>query len=145
MATIDSSMLSVTYGAILASSSIIKQKFWDCMEQLEDNPSGFPELDDVPERIRTAYANLTWRKIYLESNKHSFRLVFAQLEVFRGQGHTQTILDAFLCKRGYPIDWDSVDNWLENHSLGQLIPVSNTLLGHHQGDYQVAESGDGRL
>ena len=86
MATIDSSMLSVTYGAILASSSIIKQKFWDCMEQLEDNPSGFPELDDVPERIRTAYANLTWRKIYLESNKHSFRLGSAQLEVFRGQG-----------------------------------------------------------
>lgn len=113
MASIDTSHVERALRAMLASSSVIKRLLRDCLEQLESDPGSFPELEDVPERIRTAYANVTLRKVYLESNKHSFRLIFAHWKVSENTEHVD-VLYAFPRKRGYQIDWDCVDAWLED-------------------------------
>ncbi len=112
MATIDTSLVEREIRVILASSNIIKRLLRDTMEQLEAAPGSFPQLEDVPGHIRTAYPNVTMRKAKIESNKHSFRLVFAHWKLADGREHVD-ILYAFPRKRGYSIDWNWVDRWME--------------------------------
>jgi hypothetical protein len=112
MATVDTSLVEREIRVILASSNVIKRLLRDTLEQLETAPGSFPKLEDVPEKIRTAYPNVTLRKAKLESNKHSFRLVFAHWKLADEHEHVD-VLYAFPRKRGYSIDWKWVDSWME--------------------------------
>ena len=112
MATIDTSLVAREIRVILASSKVIKRLLRDTMEQLETDPGSFPKLEDVPEKIRSTYPNVTLRKAKIESGKHSFRLVFAHWKLADEREHVD-VLYAFPRKRGYPIDWEWVDSWME--------------------------------
>ena len=112
MATLDTSYVRQELFAIRDSSNAIKHLLHEALERLESNPGSFPELKDVPRRIRVAYPNVAMRKVVLESGKHSFRLVLAHWE--RTHDHVD-VLYAFPRLRGYPIDWDEVEKWLKSH------------------------------
>ncbi len=111
MATIDMSAVRQELLAIRDSSNAIKQSLRKVLEQLETDPSTFPELDFVPGSLQSAYPNITLRKVVLESGKHSFRLVVAHWTL-NPEDHVDGLY-AFPRRRGYPINWKEVEAFLK--------------------------------
>ena len=77
MATIDTSYVRRELRAIADSSNAVKHLLRKALEKLEQNPSSFPPLEEVPGNLTASYPNLALRKIKLRSGKHNYRLVVA--------------------------------------------------------------------
>lgn len=111
MATIDSSYVERELRAICDTSQAVRKMLRNRLEQLEEDPGVFAELEQVHPRIRREFPGVTLRKVTVETGRHSFRLVCAHWEFDEGEDHVD-ILYAFRRKAGYSIDWDWVDSVL---------------------------------
>ena len=111
MATIDTSCVERELCAIRDTSSAISKLLRKRLEEIEANPGSFPELDDIPKKLRKDYPTATLRKAYIESHRHSFRLIFAHWKLSAQTEHVD-FLYAFPRRRGYQIDWKWVDTRL---------------------------------
>jgi hypothetical protein len=109
MATIDTSYVRQELRAIADSSNAVKHLLRKALEKLEQNPSSFPVLEEVPDNLTASYPNLTLRKIKLRSGKHNYRLVVAHWTLESGAEHVD-VLYAFRRQDGYPIDWTWLDS-----------------------------------
>ena len=112
MATIDTSYVRRELQAIAASSSAVKKLLYEALEGLEKNPSAFPRLEIVPPELQARYPSLAMRKVYIETGKHSYRLVVAHWTLSPRTEHVD-VLYAFPRKKGYPIDWDKLKELLQ--------------------------------
>ncbi|HET6881772.1 MAG TPA: hypothetical protein VFI31_16530 [Pirellulales bacterium] len=118
MASIDTHLVRKQLKAIAASSKAVKKLLYDALERLEENPSQFPALDECPEDLLREYPDATLRKVYIERDPHSFRLVIIHWvfpdedgEDEGGEEHVDVIY-AFPRKRGYSIDWEWVAEFM---------------------------------
>jgi hypothetical protein len=100
--------------AIAASSKAVKKLLYDALEALEDDPSQFPVLDECPEQILQEYPHATLRKVYIQRDPHSFRLIVIHwvLPDEEDEEHVDVIY-AFPRKRGYSIDWEWVAEFMD--------------------------------
>ncbi|MBI1903875.1 MAG: hypothetical protein HYS13_22460 [Planctomycetia bacterium] len=115
MASIDSSYVKRELKAIAATSQLVKKLLQETFEALERDPSSFPLLDVVPEHVRQGYPTAQLRKAYLESGKHSFRLIFIHWTFPDSDREDHVdIVYAFPRRKGYPIDWDDVEDFLKD-------------------------------
>jgi hypothetical protein len=108
MATIDSSLVRNELRAIRDTSNVLKKQLKDMFKQLQKDPSEFSAMEVVPKDL--IRDDLTFRKVYLEHQSHTFRVVFVHWtfpdDPDRPE-HVDIIL-AFPRKNGYKIDWDWV-------------------------------------
>lgn len=109
MASIDSSYVRQELKAIIATSKIIARLVEKTFERLETDPGSFDELEDVQPQIAGRYPKATFRKAYIEHRKHNFRLVFIHWSSDDEHDEHVDVIYAFARKRGYPINWDWVD------------------------------------
>ena len=91
MATIDTSYVRQELRAIADSSNAVKHLLRKALEELEQNPSSFPPLEEVPGNLTASYPNLTLRKIKLRSGKHNYRLVVAHWTLESGAEHADVL------------------------------------------------------
>lgn len=115
MASIDTHLVRKELRAIAASSKAIKKLLYDALERLEENPSQFPALDDCPDDILKEYPHATLRKVRIERDPHSFRLVFVHWILPDDDGIDEhvDVIYAFPRKRGYSIDWAWVNDFMD--------------------------------
>jgi hypothetical protein len=108
MATIDIELVTRPLQAIKSTSRVVAKLLYECLEAIETEPAQFDELDEVRPSTAALFRQATFRKAYIEHGKHSFRLVFVHWTFSPDDEHVDVIY-AFPRKRGYPIDWD----WIE--------------------------------
>ncbi|HEX5471107.1 MAG TPA: hypothetical protein VFW73_04440 [Lacipirellulaceae bacterium] len=115
MASIDTHLVRREIKAIAASSKAVKKLLYDALERLEENPSQFPELDDCPEGFATQYPNATLKKVRIERDPHSYRLIVVHWILTDDDPPDEhvDIIYAFPRKRGYPIDWTWVAEFMD--------------------------------
>ncbi len=111
MATLDTSYVRKELKAIIASSRAVARLVQNSLEALEADPSQFPEIEFVPPDILRDYPAATLRKVYIEHDRHSFRLIVAHWAIDDAEDHVD-VLYAFRRKAGYPIDWRWVNEVL---------------------------------
>lgn len=107
MASVDSSYVRDELRAVARTSNVVKKLLWEALEKLEEAPESFEELQDVPPDLKVKYPEATFRKIYIEHRRHSFRLIFIHWQI-EPDDHVD-IIYAFPRKKGYAIDWEWVD------------------------------------
>ena len=113
MASIDSSYVRQELKAIIATSKVIEKLVHNALTRLEANPESFPLLEDVPRPIRRKFPHSIFRKVYIEHDKHSFRLVVIHWRLGGDDDHVD-IIYAFPRKDGYAIDWDWVETFADD-------------------------------
>lgn len=112
MATVDTSYVNRELRAIAGRSRAVRTKLRQALEALEDNPSQFEPLKEVPPQIAEQYPNATFRKVKLEHNPHMYRLVVVHWTFDDKSPDHVDVIYAFPRKSGYPIDWDEVDEFM---------------------------------
>lgn len=113
MATVDTSQVQRELKRIIAASNALKTQLRDVLEQMENDPSVFPPLEDVPSQM-AQHPDICLRKVKLIAPKQEFRLVLVHW-TFRDEpdreDHVDVIL-AFPRKDNYPIDWQWIDQFI---------------------------------
>jgi hypothetical protein len=97
--------------SICAASQAVKHLLQAVLTGIEENPSAFPELERIPERIR-AIPGVTVRKARITRDPHDYRLVFLHFRPDGGEEWAEVIY-AFRRRDGYPVDWDSIEGLRE--------------------------------
>jgi hypothetical protein len=111
MASLDTSLVDHELKRIIRTSQAIKKLTARVLEQIEEDPSSFKKLDEIPRALREIEHLTEIRKAYITHRKHDFRLIFAHWTFEDGAEHVDVLL-AFPRKAGYSIDWEQVEEWL---------------------------------
>lgn len=102
MATIDSHLVERAIKRMISTSAAVKSQVRQMFRQLEKDASFYDELDVVDPAIAEAFDSVVLRKVYIITNKHNFRVIFAHWT----QIEHVDLLMAFPRKVGYEIDWE---------------------------------------
>ncbi|HVC94522.1 MAG TPA: hypothetical protein VND64_12565 [Pirellulales bacterium] len=113
MASVDTSLVRKELKAIAARSKVVRKLLYEALEGLEEDPSQYSELEMYPAELRQKYPDVVLRKVYIEHNPHNYRLVFIHWTFEDSSEHVDVIY-AFPRKRGYPIDWEQVEQFLRD-------------------------------
>jgi hypothetical protein len=113
VATLDTSYVKRELQSIIASSKAVAKLVHGALSRLEKNPGQFPLLDHVPRKTKKLFPHAIFRKVVIEHERHSFRLVVIHWRRPNAKDHVDVIY-AFPRKKGYPIDWDEVDSFAED-------------------------------
>jgi hypothetical protein len=112
MASINVERVKSQLKSIAKVSQAVKHLLRNVLEALEENPSQFEELEEIPERIR-AIPGVTIRKAKLTHPPHDYRLVFLHFRPGDAEERVEVIY-AFRRQEGYPLHWDWIEGQLES-------------------------------
>jgi hypothetical protein len=96
--------------AIRDASQRLKHLLHSTLKDIEENPSAFEELKEIPRRMR-AIPGVTVRKAKITHGAHDYRLVFLHFRPEEGEEWSEVIF-VFRRREGYPLDWDWIEGLL---------------------------------